>query len=318
MKMLHQLRSCLMVLAFIVGGLFHGTICQFLWFLPIGIAVMLSITFIGIDTKKLKPTWKHLAVLLGIQCIGLGAWAIARAMGQPVLAESLYYCGAAPVAAAIPVIVSLLKGNMEFTVTAMVLSHAVFAALTPFVLPFVVHAPEMDYAEFAGIVARQLSTVLAAPAIIALVLRLCYPPCKAWSAKLKDVSLGFWITNLTIISASGTQRILQMNYSLHDMWPMAVGAVIICAIGFVGGYWLGYPQLKRECSQALGQKNTVLTLYIAGQSYATPLAYIGPVFYVFCHNTANAIQLFLAERETERKQGHGGLSKASARLQNSR
>jgi BASS family bile acid:Na+ symporter len=84
------------------------------------------------------------------------------------------------------------------------------------------------------------------------------------------------------------------------MLPMAIGAVVVCAIGFIAGYRLGYPDLKRECSQALGQKNTILTLYIAGQSYATPLAYIGPVFYVFCHNTANAIQLYLAAREQKR------------------
>lgn len=301
--MLHQLRSFFMVLAFVVGGLFHEGICQFLWFLPLGITVMLSITFIGVDVAKLKPKWMHIVLLLAIQGIGVGGWLLARAMGYPVLAESVYYCGAAPVAAAIPVIVNLLKGDMEFTVTAMVLSHAVFAVLTPFILPLVVHAPDMGYVEFMGVVARQLSTVLAAPAALAIILRLSYPPCKAWGAKLKDVSLGFWITNLTIISASGTQRILQMDYSLHDMWPMALGALCVCIIGFVGGYWLGYPRLKRECSQALGQKNTVLTLYIAGQSYATPLAYIGPVFYVFFHNMANAIQLFLASRENSK---HGG------------
>lgn len=288
-----------MVLAFIVGGFFHESISQLLWLLPLGITMMLGITFIGVDTRKLKPTWKHLAVLLGIQCIGLGSWFIVRSMGHPVLAESMYYCGAAPIAAAIPVIVSLLKGDMEFTVTAMLLSHAVFAVLTPFILPFVVHASEMGYVEFMGVVARQLTTVLAAPALLAVLLRWIYPPCKAWGAKLKDVSLGFWIINLTIISACGTQRIVQMDYTIHDMWPMVLGSFLVCATGFISGYWLGYPRLKRECSQALGQKNTVLTLYIAGQSYATPLAYIGPVFYVFFHNIANAIQLFLAARESD-------------------
>ncbi len=295
--MKRQLRSIGMVIAFLIGGMFHREIAPFTWFLPVGISFMLSITFIGIDTKRLRPSMMHLWLLLAIEAIGLGSWGLARACGYPVLAESLYYCGAAPVAAAIPIIINLLKGDLEFATTAMLLSQAVFALLTPFILPFVVHEPTMGYVEFMGVVAGQIASVMVAPALIALVLRLVHPPCREWAPKLADVSLLAWCTNLTIISASGTQRILEMGYTWQEMVPMATGALLICLFGFVAGYWLGYPGLKRECSQALGQKNTVLTLYIAGQPYATPLAYIGPVFYVFFHNMANAIQLALAERE---------------------
>ncbi len=299
--MKRQLRSIGMVIAFLVGGIFHADIAPLTWFLPIGIAFMLSITFIGIDRRRLRPRWMHLWLLLAIEVIGLGSWAAASALGYPVLAESLYYCGGAPVAAAIPIIINLLRGDLEFATTAMLLSQAVFAVLTPFILPFVVHDSSMGYVEFMGVVAGQIASVMVTPAVIAIALRLIYPPCREWAPKLADVSLLAWCTNLTIISASGTQRILEMDYSWQQMVPMAVGALCICLFGFVAGYWLGYPKLKRECSQALGQKNTVLTLYIAGQPYATPLAYIGPVFYVFFHNMANAIQLALAEREREGK-----------------
>ncbi len=295
--MKQQLRSIGMVIAFVVGGVFHAEFSQLLPWLPLGIAFMLSVTFIGVDTRRLRPSWMHLWLLLAIEAIGLGAWGIARACGCPVLAESLYYCGAAPVAAASPIIIALLRGNVEFSTTAMLLSHAAFALLTPFVLPFIVHAPQMDYVEFMGVVAGQVASVLAAPAIIALLLRLAYPPCRAWAPKLSDVSLGVWCLNLTIISAAGVHRIMGAGFEWADMLPLALGALAICVLGFVGGYWLGYPRLKRECSQALGQKNTILTLYLAGQPYASPLAYIGPVFYVFFHNIANAIQLALAARE---------------------
>lgn len=296
-----RLRSIGMVLAFLVGGLFHAEIAPLRWLLPMSITVMLSITFIGLDVHRLKPTRLHLFVLLGIQALGIGSWFLAYVLGHPVLAEALYYCGAAPVASACPIIVSLLKGDVEFSTTAMVLSQAVFGALTPFVLPFVVHDPALSYTEIMTEVAYQMLSVLVAPAVLSLILRLVYPPCKEWSPKLRDCSLLIWILNLTIISASGTQRVLEMNYSWHDIWPMALGAALVCFTGFFAGYWLGYPTRKRECSQALGQKNTILTLYIAGQSYATPIAYVAPVFYVFFHNIANAIQLALATREEGKK-----------------
>ena len=295
--MKRHLRSVLLVLAFLVGGLFHETLSAWNAWLPVGIALMLSITFIGVDVSKLCPHRLHLVILLGIEVVGLGCFALARLAGYPVLAESLYYCGCAPVAAAAPVIVHLLRGKVEFITTAMLLSHAVFAVLTPFILPLVVHEPQLGYAEFMLLVAKQMASILAAPALISVALRVLYPPCKAWSAKLGDVSLGIWLFNLTIISAGGVHRLIQLDVSAWEMLPMGIGAVLICAFGFFVGYRLGYPDFKRECSQALGQKNTVLTLYIASQPYATPLAYLGPVCYVFCHNVANAVQLSLAERE---------------------
>lgn len=298
--MKQQLRSFLMVLSFLVGGCFHEQICDYGWLLPFGITVMLTITFLGLDTSQLRPCLMHLWLLLALQVVWLAAWGSARLLGNPVLAEAVYYCGAAPIASAAPIIVHLLRGNVGFITTAMVLSQVVFAVLTPFVLPFIVNSDSLSYAELMLMVAQQIGLVLGVPAMAVICMRLLYPPCKQWSARLKDVSLGIWNFNLIIVSAIGTHRILQMDYSLWDMLPMALGAVVVCAVGFLTGYRLGYPTLKRECSQALGQKNTILTLYIAGQSYATPLAYIGPVFYVFCHNMANAIQLSLAAREQKR------------------
>ncbi len=298
--MKRHIRSISMVLAFLVGGIFHSQLAALGSWLPASVALMLSITFLGIDTTRLKPQRMHLWLLLGIQIIGMGLWAIARAFGYPVLAESLFFCGIAPVAIAAPVIVNLLKGNVEFTTTAMVLSQIVFGMVTPLLMPFVVQVEGFRYTELAAEVAMQLGTVLGIPALIAIVLRLVYPPCKAWTARLRDVSLGIWIINLTIIAGVGTQRVLDMNISMWNMLPMVLSALLVCVIGFVAGYKFGPRGLKRECSQCLGQKNTILTLYIASQWYVHPLAYIGPAFYVFFHNIANALQIALANREAAR------------------
>lgn len=292
-----HIRSISMILAFLVGGLFHSQLAPLGAWLPASVALMLSITFIGIDTSKLKPQRMHLWVLLGIQLIGMGFWAVARMLGYPVLAESLFFCGIAPVAIAAPVIVNLLKGNVEFTTTALVLSQIVFALVTPLLMPFVVQVEGFCYSELALEVAIQLATVLGIPGVIAVIMRCVYPQSKAWTAKLRDVSLGIWIMNLTIIAGVGTQRVLAMNIGWWDMLPLVIGSLVVCVTGFVAGYRLGGRGLKRECSQCLGQKNTILTLYIASQWYVHPLAYIGPAFYVFFHNIANALQIALANRE---------------------
>ncbi|MBO5683391.1 MAG: hypothetical protein J6R92_00440 [Akkermansia sp.] len=299
--MKRHIRSISMVLAFLVGGIFHKQLSPLGCWLPASVALMLSITFLGIDTSRLKPQRMHLWLLLGIQLIGISLWAFARVLGYPVLAESLFFCGIAPVAIAAPVIVNLLKGNVEFTTTAMVLSQIVFGLLMPLLMPLVVQVEGFCYIELAAEVAMQLATVLGIPALIAIVLRLVYPPCKAWTSSLRDVSLGIWIINLTIIAGVGTQRVLAMDISWWNMLPLVLGSLIVCITGFVAGYKLGPRGLKRECSQCLGQKNTILTLYIASQWYVHPLAYIGPAFYVFFHNIANALQIALANREASRR-----------------
>ncbi|MBP3500174.1 MAG: hypothetical protein J6J97_08815 [Akkermansia sp.] len=298
--MKRHLRSICMIVAFLVGGLFHKQLSPLGVWLPASVALMLSITFIGIETARLKPQRMHIWVLLAIQLIGVGFWGIVRLLGYPVLAESLFFCGIAPVAIAAPVIVNLLKGNVEFTTTALVLSQIIFGLLTPLLMPFVVQVEGFCYSELAIEVALQLGTVLGIPAIIAIIMRLVYPPCKAWTAKLRDVSLGIWIANLTIIAGVGTQRVLEMDISWLDMLPLVLGSLVVCITGFVAGYRLGGRELKRECSQCLGQKNTILTLYVASQWYVHPLAYIGPAFYVFFHNIANALQIALANRERSR------------------
>ena len=295
-----HIRSISMILAFLVGGLFHCYLAPLGAWLSVSVALMLSITFIGIDVTKLKPQRMHLWLLLGIQIIGMISWGLAHALGYPVLAESLFFCGIAPVAIAAPVIVNLLKGNVEFTTTAVVLSQVVFGLITPLLMPFVVQVEGFCYTELMLEVAQQLATVLGIPAAVAITLRLIYPPCKAWSAKLRDVSLGIWIVNLTIIAGVGTHRVLNLDITWLDMLPMVLGSLALCVFGFVSGYKLGGRGLKRECSQCLGQKNTILTLYIASQWYVHPLAYIGPAFYVFFHNIANALQIALANREKTR------------------
>ena len=69
----------------------------------------------------------------------------------------------------------------------------------------------------------------------------------------------------------------------------------ICALNFLLGAWIGGKEFRREASQALGQKNTTFTIYLA-MVYANPLVALGPTFYVLWHNLWNSFQLYWAER----------------------
>ena len=295
--MKRSLRSLCMVVAIALGAALHSVLGGCNSYLPYGVGAMLFITFMGVQIRGMRPRWLHLWVLLAIPLTAVFYWLVARALGFPELAETLFYCAAAPIAVASPVIVQLLRGDVEFSATAMLLSHVTFALVMPFLLPLLLESPDLSYGELAVLVAKQLGGVLLLPALLAFLVRWVYPASRDLAPKLAGFSLGLWCINLTIISAWGTQHLIESGVGLHELISPALGALVVCAVGFIAGYRLGYPDLKRECSQALGQKNTILVLYIAAQPYSHPLSYIGPVFYIFFHNFANSVQIFLASRK---------------------
>ena len=81
----------------------------------------------------------------------------------------------------------------------------------------------------------------------------------------------------------------------------ALISMLICACNFILGYLIGGRQFAREASQTLGQKNTTFTIVLAS-AFSSPLAAMGPTFYVLWHNLWNAFQLFMHDRK-EAKRG---------------
>ena len=73
---------------------------------------------------------------------------------------------------------------------------------------------------------------------------------------------------------------------------MAVVALAVCLMQFSVGRWLG----KRygddvAGGQALGQKNTVLAIWLS-QSFLNPLSCVAPTAYIVWQNIVNSYQIY--------------------------
>lgn len=295
------MQSLALIFCFIIGSIFYQELTPLRPLIPYSLGIMLFLTFIGVASDKLKPHPLHIKLLIGIQISGFIFWLIPMLMGYPVLAESMFYCAIAPIAAAAPTIISILKGKVDFITTAMLFSQLVFALLMPIILPFIVPGQVASYWEISSAIFIQLVQVILCPALLALIVRNIYPRSLTWRAKMSNVALGLWCFNLSVITAYSLTNILRMEYTMMDMLPFVLSAAIICIIGFTLGYQLGKPDYPVEFSQGLGQKNTLLTLLIASQEYSTPIACIGPTFYIIFHNLANATQVALATRREKNR-----------------
>ena len=193
--------------------------------------------------------------------------------------------------------VQLLGGSVEFMLTALLLTNGIICILLPFILPMVVGRGGF---EIYLSVAQNIALVMLLPLALALAARRFYPRAIAWPRKLKDVTFGVWVVILVLIAANASYDISSRD-GISERVLEQIGALslLICALNFGLGHLLGGKARSAECSQALGQKNTTLSIYLA-LTYSNPIAALGPTFYVLWHNLWNAWQLYRASEHRRR------------------
>ena len=94
--------------------------------------------------------------------------------------------------------------------------------------------------------------------------------------------------------------------SFWQLTQIGLVAGVLCAINFGLGWKFGGRGIPREVSQSLGQKNTLLSIWIA-MTYVNPMVALGPTFYILCHNTYNAWQLARYRPEAFAEEEEGDL-----------
>lgn len=285
-------RTAAILVAFLLGALIpqaHVAADAIQWL----IAGMLFLVFLGTTWSRGSLQRSHfllLAVNLLMACAGL---ALGHAVGGREVGLAGFFAGIAPTAAAAPVIISFMGRNVAYVTAAFVLTNLSVAALLPFLLPWVLG--EIDATLFSR-VAGSVGLLIFAPLVLALGVRRLHPPATQWPARLRDVSFGAWVTTLFLVMANASHFLrTQADASRLVLVEIAAVTIAICAANFALGRLIGGRRWAAEASQALGQKNTSFTLWLA-LTYASPLAALGPTCYILWHNLWNSWQLHRVHR----------------------
>ena len=262
---------------------------------PYLIMVMLGVTFL---CRKLD--WRHVRklhwiLLITAPVLAVVTWSLLRFCGAPPeLAAAGFYIAFTPTAAAAPVIISMLDGDVEFTAFSTILSNLAAALLFPAALTALngEFHPEIFW-HASGRVAQMVLL----PALAGAILRKWVPSAVDLGKKMSKYTFYCWTASLFLLSAKAGLFLREHPQSMLFIVSAAVLAGGLCAVQFYLGNLLGRRfGMKREASQSLGQKNTSLTIYLA-MTYTSPAAALGPVFYIFFHNLWNAIQLQMHNRK---------------------
>jgi BASS family bile acid:Na+ symporter len=117
------------------------------------------------------------------------------------------------------------------------------------------------------------------------------PAAALWPKRLGNVTFGAWVTAIFLITAHASEFLRhQTHLSPTVLFEVAALSLLTCIASFTLGRLIGGRAFAPEASQALGQKNTTFTIYLA-MTYANPLVALGPTFYVLWHNLWNSWQL---------------------------
>lgn len=257
------------------------------------IFAQLLLTFCKIDLKELKPKRWHLWLLMiqGFSC--------ALAAGVLLLVpmcelnkgvwEGMMVCLICPTATAAAVITGKLGGNAATLTTYTLLSNLLGAMMVPLVFPLVEpHEGLTFWSAFFRILSKVFPLLLA-PFFVALFLKHFLRSVHCWLMEHSGMAFYIWAFALALVMGQTARSLLNSDVSA---WLVALGGLFTCVVQFLLGKRIGSVYHDRiSAGQALGQKNTVLAIWMAS-TYLHPLATIAPGSYVLWQNVINSYQLW--------------------------
>lgn len=295
----HMLRTVAMPLGMLVGVL----LCREVEWVeqhtagmltPSFIFLMLFFTFCRVDARKIRFSTLHLWLIL-FQIVGSLAIYYLLGWFNLVLAQGGMICVLAPVAMAAVVIGGMLGANIETMAAYSLLCNVVIALVAPILLH---HFGNGECT--VGQILQKVAPLLIAPFVAGQFCRFCLPKLGGWVASHSQISFYIWLMSLVVIIGRTTCFILDHNDVDRGVeLALAAVALVVCVVQFVCGRAIGRRYGDPAAGgQSLGQKNTVLAVWIS-QAFLDPIASVAPTAYIVWQNLVNSYQIYRQGRREQ-------------------
>lgn len=288
------------MIAIILGASFHGFFGyvgkQFDLLMPALIFIMLFLSFSKLENlggNKIK--WHAIVVSIQI-LVGIGLYYLLHAY-DPVLAAGISICILVSPATSSPVVVNLMKGNIEFSTEFLLLDSVLVAIALPFWIALIGENSNLNIADATLDIASHTLIVVLLPLFLALLIRKTIPKSKETIKRFSFLSYYLWAFALMILM--GTSIDLFLSQPDPD-YKFAVESLLltstVCFTLIMGGKMLGGDKSTGiAAGQALGQKNTILAIWLA-TGFMNPISALVPTMWIISQNIINSVQLWNANR----------------------
>lgn len=259
---------------------------------PALIFLMLFVTFCRVSPKQMKPSMLHFWLLLFQVVMCVAVYLVLLPLNE-VVAQGAMVCVLAPVAMAAVVIAGMLGANVATMATYSLICNMAIALVAPVILTFTGNG----VCTFSQILAR-IAPLLIGPFAAAQFFRFVFPKAARWIGDHSQISFYMWLLSLLVIIGRTTCFIIDLHDASMstELW-LAFAALVICLVQFKVGRMLGRRYGDPPAGgQSLGQKNTVLAVWMA-QAFLNPISSIAPTAYIVWQNFVNSYQIYRKDRE---------------------
>ena len=266
------------------------------WLMPSLIFIQLLLSFSKIDPKDLIPKKWHvwLCFFQIASCLTIAFILMFANLNEEVkiTLEGAMVCFICPTATAAAVITGKLGGSTGALLTYTMLSNVVAAIVVPLLFPLINYIEGVTFiTEFSNILSR-VFPLLIIPFIFALIFRYYAKPIHALLVKFSGMAYYIWAIALSIVTAQTIYHISMSNASAYSKLGVACAGLATCIIQFALGKYIGGKYDNRiSAGQALGQKNTILAIWLSS-TYLIPLSSLAAGSYVLWQNIFNSWQLY--------------------------
>lgn len=269
---------------------------------PMLIFAMLFITFCKVNPKKLRLCkWHPWLLLFQAGTFTAIALMLMPHSGLRIVLEGAMICLICPTATAGAVITKKLGGNVNHITTYTILINIITAAFIPALVPYVHPNPELGILNSAMLILGKVFPLLLLPLLAAILLRYLSPRLHFTISHYSDLSFYLWAVALTLAMTVTTRTIVHADVAIATELGLVAASLISCLLQF----WLGRKvgalyNDKITAGQSLGQKNTVLAIWM-GYTFFTPITAVAGGFYSIWHNVINSYQLYQHRKLEESK-----------------
>lgn len=300
-----KIKPWMLPIAMLVGVVFHEYIHYIAFLSKYLIFVMLLITYCRVKMSDFH-TGPYIWWLLAVQLGGAVAVYLVLEPFSPELAQGAFICIFCPTATAAPVITGMLGGSVSRVATYSLFSHVSVALLAPMLLSFMSPETHISFGESVVVIARSVLPLILGPLALAFLFQRYAPRVHAGIAGHQGLSFYIWAVALIIVVGNSVSFLMkQPADKLPEILMLASVSLLVCLGLFGVGRRIGARfGDKISAAQSLGQKNTVLAIWLA-LTYLNPIVSAAPAAYVAWHNTINSWQIYLHERKAgKRKTDH--------------
>lgn len=299
---MQRYKSWILPIAILLGIFFHEQIAVLQPALPYLIFVMLFFSFNALDIKKMRVTMLDVWLLLFQLIVSTACYFALRPFDEDV-AQGTFLTILAPTASAAIAVSLILGADIAMMSTYLMLCNIMVAIAAPLSFTLIGASPDISFWQSFWTILAKVFPLLILPFLLAILTRFAWPKANVFINKHKNASFYVWAVSLTIVIARAIDEIF-LNFEKHHTTfiMMVFSSIFVCALQFWAGKKIG----KRygdsiAGGQALGQKNTVLAIWMA-QNFLNPLSCIVPTLYVVWQNLFNSYQMMMKERADRKRQ----------------